>query len=354
MRNRNRRMAAALLTVLLLLLSGCMDSLKGSKVVLTTGFEKNEVFRIEDMSCTLPEAMVYLINTKNRYESVYGREIWNVSLDGVTLEENIKETVLAQLAQQKTMNLLARQNGVALSEEEEARAMQAAETYFQSLSEEEKSALQITVKDVEELYREYALARKVYQYIIKDINPEISDDEARTITVQYIYFRTCVLDGTGRKIEYSEEEKQEILRKAEEVRFQLKNEEADFEELILKYSDSEEGTCSFGKGEKDQTFEDAAFNLETDEISDIVETPEGYYLIKCISTFNRTETDANKVKIVEKRREEVFGQEYEDFVAALTRNLNEDLWQSVSLAGTENITTSDFFDVFNKYFDGIL
>lgn len=354
MRNRNRRMAAALLTVLLLLLSGCMDSLKGSKVVLTTGFEKNEVFRIEDMSCTLPEAMVYLINTKNRYESVYGREIWNVSLDGVTLEENIKETVLAQLAQQKTMNLLARQNGVALSEEEEARVMQAAETYFQSLSEEEKSALQITVKDVEELYREYALARKVYQYIIKDINPEISDDEARTITVQYIYFRTCILDGTGRKIEYSEEEKQEILRKAEEVRFQLKNEEADFEELILKYSDSEEGTCSFGKGEKDQAFEDAAFNLETDEISDIVETPEGYYLIKCISTFNRTETDANKVKIVEKRREEVFGQEYEDFVAALTRNLNEDLWQSVSLAGTENITTSDFFDVFDKYFDGIL
>ncbi len=354
MRNRNRRMAAALLTVLLLLLSGCMDSLKGSKVVLTTGFEKNEVFRIEDMSCTLPEAMVYLINTKNRYESVYGREIWNVSLDGVTLEENIKETVLAQLAQQKTMNLLARQNGVALSEEEEARVMQAAETYFQSLSEEEKSALQITVKDVEELYREYALARKVYQYIIKDINPEISDDEARTITVQYIYFRTCILDGTGKKIEYSEEEKQEILRKAEEVRFQLKNEEADFEELILKYSDSEEGTCSFGKGEKDQAFEDAAFNLETDEISDIVETSDGYYLIKCISTFNRTETDANKVKIVEKRREEVFGQEYEDFVAALTRNLNEDLWQSVSLAGTENITTSDFFDVFNKYFDGIL
>ena len=354
MRNRNRRMAAALLTVLLLLLSGCMDSLKGSKVVLTTGFEKNEVFRIEDMSCTLPEAMVYLINTKNRYESVYGREIWNVSLDGVTLEENIKETVLAQLAQQKTMNLLARQNGVALSEEEEARATQAAETYFQSLSEEEKSALQITVKDVEELYREYALARKVYQYIIKDINPEISDDEARTITVQYIYFRTCFLDGSGKKIEYSAEEKREILKKAEEVRSLLKNEEADFEELILKYSDSEEGTCSFGKGEKDQAFEDAAFNLETDEISDIVETPDGYYLIKCISTFNRTETDANKVKIVEKRREEVFGQEYEDFVAALTRNLNEDLWQSVSLAGTENITTSDFFDVFNKYFDGIL
>lgn len=354
MRNRKKRVTAALLIVLLLLLSGCMDSMKGSRVVLTTGFEKNEVFRIEDMSCTLPEAMVYLINTKNRYESVYGREIWDVSLDGVTLEENVKEIVLAQLAQQKTMNLLARQNGVTLSEEEEARASQAADTYFQSLSEEEKDTMQITLKDVEELYREYALARKVYQYIIKDINPEISDDEARTITVQYIYFRTCVLDGTGKKIEYSEEEKQEILQKAEEVRSLLKNEEADFEELILKYSDSEEGTCSFGKGEKDPAFEEAAFNLETGEISNIVETADGYYLIRCMSTFNRAETDANKIKIVEKRREEVFGQEYEAFVVTLTRNLNEELWKGVTFTGTENITTSDFFEIFGEYFDGIL
>ena len=326
----------------------------GTKVVFTTGFGKNEVFRIGDESCSKAEIMIYLTTIQNQYANVYGTEIWNTSLNGVTLEDNVKETVLARIAQIKTMYLLAKEKEVTLDEAEEAKVVQAAQEYYSSLNDTEIETMGATEEIVENLYREYAMADKVYRLIIQDINPEISDDEARTITVQYIYFRTCVLDGTGKKIEYSEEEKQEILRKAEEVRFQLKNEEADFEELILKYSDSEEGTCSFGKGEKDQAFEDAAFNLETDEISDIVETPDGYYLIKCISTFNRTETDANKVKIVEKRREEVFGQEYEDFVAALTRNLNEDLWQSVSLAGTENITTSDFFDVFDKYFDGIL
>ena len=39
---------------------------------------------------------------------------------------------------------------------------------------------------IESMYRDYALADKVYRQIISDINPEISDDEARTITVQHI------------------------------------------------------------------------------------------------------------------------------------------------------------------------
>lgn len=42
---------------------------------------------------------------------------------------------------------------------------------------------------MENLYREYAMADKVYQLIIQDINPEISDDEARKITVQQIFLQ---------------------------------------------------------------------------------------------------------------------------------------------------------------------
>ena len=101
----------------------------------------------------------------------------------------------------------------------------------------------------------------------------------------------------------------------------------------------------------ESSFEEASFNLETGQISDIVETSYGYHIIKCISTFNREETDANKVKIVEKRKEEVFGQEYEAFVTTLTRNINEELWESVSLIHDENVTTMDFFEIYNKYFE---
>lgn len=347
-------MKKRLITILLLyllLLSGCKADGKNTRVVLTTGFAKDEIFRIESKSCTVPEVMVFLTNVQNRYESVFGEQIWATSSDGVTLEEDVKETVLAQLARMKTMDLLAEKNGVSLSDEEKEKAGQAAEDYFSSLNETEKEVLRVTEKDIENLYLEYALAEKVYEFIIKDINPEISDDEARTITVQHILLKTYAVDGTGKKIEYSEEEKKEVYRKAEEILGLAKAEDSDFEKLILNYSEDEKAVYSFGKGEMEASFEEAAFNLETGQVSDIVETSYGYHIIKCISTFNREETDANKVKIVEKRKEEVFGQEYEDFVATLTRNLNEELWESVTLLRDERVTTMNFFDVYEKYFE---
>lgn len=329
---------------------GCGKADQDTKLVLYTGFKKDEVFRIETKSCMLPEIMVYLTNTQDQYESVFGKEIWKTDLDGVTLEENVKETVLAQLAQIKTMNLLADKHGVLLDENEQKMVKEAAAAYYESLNETEREILNVDEETINLLYAEFALANKVYEYIIKDINPEISDDEARTITVQYILLKTYIRDGTGKKIEYTENARQDVLRQAEEILEMVRQEDSDFEQLVLQYSEGEMGNFSFGKGEVDPAFEEAAFNLETGEVSDIVETRQGYNIIKCINTFNREETDANKVKIVEERREEVFGQEYDAFITSLTRTLNEPLWEQVAFVENEEVTTSNFFDIYNDYF----
>lgn len=331
-------------------LTGCGDeSGKSVRVVLTTGFEKDEVFRIETISCTLPEIMVYLTNIQNQYESVYGEEIWNTDLEGVTLEDNVKDIALAQIAQIKTMNLMAKQYEVELTKEEKEQVKNAAKTYYSSLNEAEIEAMGVSEDTIASLYSEYALAKKVYQYIIKDINPEISDDEARTITVQHILLKTYAMDGTGKKIEYTKKAREDTYQTACEVLEKAKAGE-DFDELIRHYSEDDKTTYSFGKGEMDEAFEKAAFNLGTGEISDIVETQYGYHIIKCISTFDKEETDSNKIKIMEQRKEEVFGQEYDAFVETLTRKLNEDLWDEVRFIHDGEVSTSDFFDVYYNYF----
>ena len=351
MRRFDRRLLRWVLCGMLLFsFCGCGKGEVQTKVVLTTGFNKDEIFRIETMSCTLPEAMVYLTNTQDQYESVYGEEIWKTNLNGVTLEESVKDTVLAELAQIKTMNLLARQQGVVLDESEQKLAKEAARKYYGSLNQTEREEMQVTEEIIENLYAEFALAGKVYEYIIKDIYPEISDDEARTITILDILIKTCTIDGTGRRVAYDENAKEDALERAEEIRRLAMEEDSDFEQLVFQYSEGEKGTVSFGKGEMDKAFEDAAFNLGNGEISGIVETEEGYHIIKCISTFNREETDANKIKIVEQRREEVFGQEYDAFVESLTRTLNEELWDTVTFIKNEEVTTRDFFDIYNEYF----
>lgn len=333
---------------MLLLLTGC-GSAGNTKVVLTAGFAGDEVFRIETMSCTVPEVMVFLTELQQKYQRMFGDEIWSMSWEGVTLEDNIKDTVLSQLAQIKTMNLLADKHGVVLDEEELAQVKKAADAYCDSLSDRERSALQVTERVVEELYGEYARAEKVYEFIIRDINPEISDDEARTITIQQILFKTYTMDGTGKKIDFSGEEKRRVYDRAKEVLSLAREEDSDFEQLVITYSEAEKGTYSFGKGEMDPAFETVAFNLGNGEISDIVETEYGYHIIKCISTFDRQETDANKVKIVEERRDEVFGREYEEFVSSLTRELNEEVWEDIKLIREEEITADSFFEIYEEY-----
>lgn len=349
---KKRRFAALFLVFCMLapVLGGCGGKETDTKVILYTGFKKDEVFRIETMSCMLPEVMVYLTNTQDQYENAFGSQIWQTNLGDVSLEDNIKETVLAQLAQIKTMNLLAQRHGVQLDEEELALTEEAADTYYSSLNQTEREVMQVDREVIAQLYAEFALANKVYEYIIKDINPEISDDEARTITVQHILIRTYVQDGTGKKIEFSDKDKKEAYERAKEILALAREEGADFEELVLNYSEGDKGNYSFGKGETDPAFEEAAFNLEKGEISDIIETRYGYHIIKCINTFNREETDANKIKIVEKRKEEVFGQEYDAFVSTLTRTINQSLWDSISFSVNEEVKTCDFFDIYNQYF----
>ncbi|MBR5945235.1 MAG: peptidylprolyl isomerase [Lachnospiraceae bacterium] len=346
MRLRFKRALALTLAVMFaIILTAC--SQKNTKVVLTAGFEPDELFKIETMNCTTQEMMVYLTNLQNRYEQVYGSEIWETGDEGLTLESNVKDNVLAKIAQVKTMDLLAASYGITLDDKENELVNQAAAAYFGSLNDTEKELMGVNEELIARMYAEYALSNKIYQYLIKDINPEISDDEARTITVEHILIKTYAKDGTGKRINYSDRMKKEALELAEEVCALAKDTENNsFEDLIEEYNEDSVSKYSFGKGEMDPAFEEAAFNLGNGEISDVVETEYGYHIIKCINTFDREETDANKLKIVAKRRQEVFGEKYDEFVAGLTRKLNDELWAETRFIHDENVKTTSFFEVY--------
>ncbi len=149
--------------------------------------------------------------------------------------------------------------------------------YFTSLNSAEVTALNVTQDLITKMYEEYALAEKVYQTIVENVNPEVSDDEARTITVDMIRVSDSAKasqsawQGKGRGLW--------ILRRLRRRRARTKT-----------------VTQSFGKGEVSEALEKAAFNLGKDEISDVVESDGSYYILKCISTFDEAQTKANKEK----------------------------------------------------------
>ena len=315
--------AAALLGAAVMMISALAGCGKNTKVVLTAGLKKNEVFRISSASCVLPEVMVYLTNMQNQYESVYGSQIWNASDGQLSLEQEEREQVLTQLARIKVMNLLAQKKEVTLDDKEKERAAAAGREYFTSLNSAEVTALNVTQDLITKMYEEYALAEKVYQTIVENVNPEVSDDEARTITVDMIR----VSDSA----------------KASQVLGKAKEEGVDFETLAQAESEDQTVMQSFGKGEVSEA-------LEKDEISDVVESDGSYYILKCISTFDEAQTKANKEKIVKQRQSEAFDTEYTAFEQTLVRQLNEELWDSVTMIHQDDVKTSSFFEVYQMYF----
>lgn len=343
-----RRLLGFLLCIALMIsLSGCGDD---TEIVLTTGFYENEVFRIEGMSCYTPEVMIYLTNIRNQYEDVFGEEIFDQSIDGIPIEESIKQTVLARIAKIKMMNLMAEYYEITLDERELELAESAAAEYYQSLSDEEIASMAgATQETVRQLYEEYALANKVYQYLVQEVDQEISDDEARTVTVWQIFLSTSYDRGNGERADVSTAERDTIYRQAESLCERIAEGE-EFATLASEYSDAEDMEAYYRKGEHEESLVEAVFGLAEGEVSGIIEGEQGYYIFQCISTYDMEQTEATKREIVKKRQQEMFGQIYAMFIGDKRCYLNEELWNAISFTQQASGATSNFFDVYAKYF----
>ena len=349
------RRSAALLCALMLLsaaaLAGCGKG-EGEKprIVLTTGFADDEVFRVEDMSCTSSEVMVYLVNLHDQYESAFGSGIWDTKVGDSTLEESIRQTVLARLAKIKMMNLLAAKYDISLTREEEELAEAAAEEYFSGLTLPEIGAIGgIRKEDVARMYKEYALSEKVYEQLTADVNTEVSDDEARIIAVEQIGLLTYTEDGEGVRTEKDTASKQRALEKAERIKKRL-DEGEEFSTLCVLYNEAPSDSAGIAAGQGSEAAAQACTNLAEGEISDIVETEDGYFIYRCVNTFDREQTTGRKDEIVRERKKAAFTAIYEAFAAEHSIYRNDGLWGSIGFEGSVDVHTANFFDVYEKYF----
>jgi len=98
----------------------------------------------------------------------------------------------------------------------------------------------------------------------------------------------------------SAEKKAEKKKQMEDILKQAKA-GADFAALAKKYSEDPGskdtgGEYTFPRGKMQKEFEDAAFALKTNEISDIIETSYGYHIIKLSEKIPAKKVDYDKVK----------------------------------------------------------
>ncbi len=303
-------------------LGGC--SIGGKEINFTKGLGSQDVFRIGDASCRLTEAKVYLANYQNIYGKSYGIDLWEQGFQEQKLKKYVKETALSDMAKIACMDLLAEDRKISLSEEELQSIKEAAETYYKSLNEAERNYTGASEADIVSMYEKFALANKVYQSLTMGVDEEVSDDEARIMEAMQIFVK-------------SREEMREVKKRLSAGE--------DFAAVASNYNQKPAIEITFGRGELPKEVEEAAFELDNEEISSCIKTEDGFYFIRCINKFNEELTDANKSNIVEAREKAAFDDVYEEFVSGLSSKLNEEAWEEITLVTDGSVTTDSFFEM---------
>jgi foldase protein PrsA len=289
---------------------------------------------IGDSKVYYNEAMVYLKSAQQKYEKDYGNSIWSADIlgNGETFGNMIKDEVMNQITELKIICAEAAKEGITLSEEELSDANSYAKEHFDGLKAEDIDRYLITEELLRKIYAENLLAEKVFETKTINVDTEVSDQDAKQITVQQILIYSVEYDADGKKIDLSAEEKADAYEKVQNLLEQAKTTD-DFHSLAEANSEADTIEYTFGRGEgpKDYSaaFEKAAFTLKTGQVSDIISTDYGWHILYCVSDNNEDATIQKKEEIIDKRRSEMFADLYTEWSKEYDVIVNSEAWKAI-------------------------
>lgn len=125
---------------------------------------------------------------------------------------------------------------------------------------------------------------------------------------------------------------------------------ADFEAIAEEYSVNPDLERKLGRGEDAPALEEAAFSLAEGEISPVIEVGPAYYIVKCIEDYDMDATQERKQELQIQKKDQVFGQLYNEFAKEHPVDFGPDMWDSLDFSAEDGCTTQNFFQLYHEYF----
>ncbi len=328
-------------------------------LVIMTGCGKNStVLTISGQEVPLGEAVFILRELETMYENQYGPQIWQSGYEGQTFDEIAKQGAIDSITRLYITNMIAADKGIVLTAEEEQEIDVLKEEYLAQVSEEALSDDGISITDLRNIFVYNAIGEKLMNEELVDfvvdeatLEAALAADQSyqqiqkygyegvlEQVTAQHILISIVNEDRS----EKTDDEKAKALETAELVLSKVNNGE-DFESLVAEYTEDpgsveNGGTYTFYKGEMAAEFEEAAFNMEIDQVSGLVETQFGYHIIKKLDHIAPEEEDVKNVmeyegflveqyKLMQKQVE--YDSLFEVWKESYEVELNEKAWEKV-------------------------
>ena len=288
---------------------------KASKVESKQLSEDSVVIAVGEEKATYQEVLVYMYILKDRYQDTLGNGIWDYEFgEGKTLKSMAIEQVVSMITEMKVINKKAIELGVDLTGDESEEIRQYASGIFKSISQEDIEEYHLSEEIFTKVYQESEIANKVYDACISGISTDVTEDQAKQVTVQYIYLQTSGINQSGVMVSLSEEEVQRRYEEAKTLRKRAKN-CTDFYSFAKANTEADLTEITIGREDMCNEFTEVAFSLDNNELSHVVSSEDGFYIIYCVENNEVESSAAKREELIAAAQKENFEQQYEQWAS---------------------------------------
>lgn len=286
-----------------------------SEVKIKTSDNKDVLIQIEEGSCSRAEAVFMLMEEKARYEEGQNPEgFWDRKIGSETMNDYVKDVAIDRLTRYTAAEVLSDRLAAYPSEEAKNIAGEDAVTAWTKISGlYDVAAYGITADDVNELYYKKAVYDAVYTKITNDATVDITEDSTRVMEADYVVVPAS--DG--------EEAAEAIYQSLKEgTEFQEACAAAGYELLIGQ---------KIKRGELNSAVDNIAFALNDGEMSEVIVSKEGFYIIHCIDDKLLIESAANYNEVMANAKEEAFKEAYYEFSKEARMSFDNGYWKKIKI-----------------------
>mgnify|MGYP005775499629 FL=1 len=272
---------------------------------------------------------------------------------GTTMEQEAKQSTMQQILQTRVLCDKAEADGITLTEEETAKVTEAVDAFMaeENLVEVTGATRELT----ERIYTQNALANKVYESMVEDVDTNVDENEFLRKTMEYIKITEktdtssseettaasetesqSASEETQAETEGASEEelKTQMLEAADAIQAQME-EGTDLEDIEEDYADAAFDVNSFQgiaiSANDTEEYKTTAWGLSADQCAVVDVEDDAIYVVHLLNDKDEDRTQAAIDTEIENRTAELFAERYEELASAAPDfKVKDDVWDTVT------------------------
>lgn len=306
-----------------LTIGGC-SSVKEDSVVLSVG----------DTNVTAGVAGFYARFNQAQYETYYGaylgENMWTQEAEeGKTYEDTVKESVIDTLERAVLEEQHMEEYGVEISEADQKKIDETAEKFDKANDSGSKKKILAGTESVKRALTLMMVDQKMTEAIGEKADIKVTDKDAAQKKMDYVYF-TYINSDSDDDTTMTDDEKAEIKKNAEAFLKEAKNDPEKFEKLAEDHGSAmESATFDSESATPDEALVAAADKLKEGELTDVIETENGCYVAKLVSTFDKDATETKKASMIQEKKSEYCDEVIDGWKEEAKINVDKKVWEKI-------------------------